>query len=257
MTNNGTIQCDGSCSASTPSDSLCAKPDLTVDSASADERNYDKVTGEYENVDFEFNINNEGGTTTAYEGVNDVDWELTYEDKERSAPKQTTDDSTSPISANDDRFVEANVSNVMFGVYSLENRVDQNNKISETNDDNNSNSSTVILEPQDPDMDLSVSSQIVRSGDTATIEWDTNATYPMDCTLNGPGIDGDTSTPGNQPIDFTSPDSKEDSTDTTPRYNTSIYTLTCDVIYPGDYPKIDKTFSASTQVEVIPRLEEI
>jgi len=67
----------------------------------------------------------------------------------------------------------------------------------------------------------------------------------MNCTLSGPGIPTQSFDPSVAGTTGT--------VTTSDRFNTSIYTLSCDVIYPG----ISAIFNAATRVEVIPRLEEI
>lgn len=222
------------------------KPDLIVEDLNSNTGSYNEVTGEYSNVDFLFRIRNIGATTTAYEGESSVEWDMEYSESVWPTA-DTLDGSTPAIDDGASRQVTADAGTLMFGIYTFSAEADRPDDIDEEVEGNNTGGpATVTLYPQDPSMVLTtVSSQIVRSGERAEIRWDTVAEYPMDCTISGPGLTTQTfdpSTAGTSGSELTSE-----------RYNTSIYTMTCDVDYPG----IDRTFNASTRVEVIPRLEEI
>jgi len=230
----------GSCRIPSPD-----KPDLVVQSLDISTGSYNVRTGQYSNVDFDFRLRNIGATTTAFEGETSVEWDLDYADDER--PTNGSDNGSTPaINNGSQRTVSAGIGTLMFGTYTATAEADPSDDIDEEVEGNNVMTVTRTILPQDPSMVLStLNSQIVRSGEPAVIQWDTVAEYPMNCTLSGPGIPTQSFDPSVAGTTGT--------VTTSDRFNTSIYTLSCDVIYPG----ISAIFNAATRVEVIPRLEEI
>jgi hypothetical protein len=127
-------------------------------------------------------------------------------------------------------------------------RIDATNQVAEA--DESDNEPTILLPNGVPVivMDLTLDpSDLVRGGDNVRIEWDTNATFPMTCTLNGPAIQE----PGGS-VTF-NPNSAGATGNTTagPILNKSQYTLTC------TEPITSAVFTASASVETTGFVEEI
>lgn len=122
--------------------------------------------------------------------------------------------------------------------------VDSANDVAESNEGNNEDTRNVAQVPPDIDMDLTIDpADLVRGGEDAVLEWDTNAAFPMTCTLSGPAlatitfdpsVDGPTGTAVAGPITAK-----------------SVYTLTC------IEPNTSTTYTASVSVETTGSVEEI
>ena len=204
---------------------------------------------------------NTGATTTAYLGESTVQWELTYEDRGRPSTA-SINGLVSAVDAGANPFISANVGPLPFGIYNLDIIADPNNEIIESNEANNAAdpAPTITLLPQDPNMELTTPSRVVRRGEPVTIEWDTVAEYPMECTLRGPGLLPPGVTHPTTTYAFSVPSDSE-MINTTPQLNAGVYTLACEVVYDfsadSTVTKNDYTFETSLRVEVVPGFEEI
>lgn len=77
---------------------------------------------------------------------------------------------------------------VPFGTYTYGVKVDYLNTVTpESDETDNDLSTTVTLLPPTPPMVLLATPNLVRTGETSTLEWKTIATYPMGCKITGPG----------------------------------------------------------------------
>ncbi len=99
-----------------------------------------------------------------------------------------------------------------------------------------------LLGPRDPGMELWLEPQIIRSGQRATVHWNTVAEYDLDCSLRGPGISVDNFNPAVQ--------GPTGNAETTERRNFSEYLLTC------RHEPSGSEFYANAELEVIPAIQE-
>jgi hypothetical protein len=99
-----------------------------------------------------------------------------------------------------------------------------------------------LLAPPDPNMELTVSSEFIRSGNTAEVTWNTIAEYELACTLRGPGIETITFNPA--------VDGPTGTVETEPLTSLANYLLTCRHETGAEY-------TADATVEVITTPVEI
>lgn len=115
-----------------------------------------------------------------------------------------------------------------------------------SNPANNNVCTTVTLPVPPPPMAISADRRVIRSGQTADITWTAHTSYPLSCTVLGPGgINNTFDASSNHP----SPVSIVQST--APLTNSGRYTLTC------NEPITNTTFTEAIVVEVVPEQEEI
>lgn len=125
-------------------------------------------------------------------------------------------------------------------------RIDATNQVAEADESTADNEITILLPDGVPSiiMDLTLDpSDLVRGGDNVLIEWDTNATFPMTCTLSGPTI-----TPYTFDPSLVGPTGSETAG---PILNKSQYTLEC------TEPITGAVFSESASIETTGFVEEI
>lgn len=202
----------------------------------------DRGNGRYGAMRFPMSLQNIG--TDISPENEPIAWRVEIDDQ-RTGVIDHTRQSTEQGSLEPDESTSAQTSlnNFLYGVYKVTAEVNQNRTIDEADFNNNIREREFVISPPDPQMTIWAESEIIRSGDTATIEWNTTATYPMDCEVVGPGVDH-TFDP--------SEDGTTGSLETTERINAAIYTVTC------NEPVTDTTFvSNELRVEVIPEIREI
>ena len=146
---------------------------------------------------------------------------------------------TAGIAGNDEGVTtEEAVSDVPFGPFSATITLDQPNAVTETNESDNTVTVTTTVSPPNPGLFITADRIQVRPGDSVTLEWGSTLSYPMNCTVEGPGVDIDPAAlPGNT---------------TTPGISAkSEYFLTC------IEPTTATEFNSSVTVETVGSVEEI
>lgn len=168
---------------------LCVdpRPNFTQPNVShTSSASFDPATGAYNYVDVTFQTQNNGrsstGRSAAYTVQFDRNNDGSYENTANgSLPALASGAYSSPATQ---RFT-----NVNFGTVRLRVAVDTNNDVTEVNEsDNERVVANITLPPPDPGLEIFPDRYQVRNGETVTISWDTNVTYPMECSVFGPGI---------------------------------------------------------------------
>ena len=111
---------------------------------------------------------------------------------------------TAGIAGNEEgSTIEEIISDVPFGPFSATITLDQPNTVIEANESDNTVTVTDTIDPPNPGLFITADRIQVRAGDPVMLEWGTTLSYPMNCTVEGPGIDidpaaltGNTTTPG-------------------------------------------------------------
>lgn len=202
---------------------------------------FNPATGVYNYVDVTFQTQNDGRSSTGASAAYDVQFDRnndgSYENTNSgSIPSLAAGAYSSPITQ---RF-----NSVSFGVIRLRVAVDTSNAIAEVNEsDNERVLANITLPPPDPGLEITPDRYQVRNGETVTLSWDTTATYPMQCSVFGPGIttiNFDPSVSGPTGSRVTSPIGAK-----------SEYTITC------REPITDTVFTERVTVETQGVIEEI
>jgi hypothetical protein len=147
---------------------------------------YDPATGVYNYLDVTFQTQNDGrsstGVSTAYQVQLDRNNDGVFESTNSgSMPSLNAGSYSTPITQ---RF-----NSVSFGTIDIRVAVDTGNAVVEVSEtDNERILQNITLPPPDPGLELLSDRYQVRNGETVTLNWDTNATYPMSCSVYGPGI---------------------------------------------------------------------
>lgn len=201
---------------------------------------FDSVTGNYE-LTLIFDIANIGSSDTP-EGRT-LQHKIKLENIEGgSSFNRERGINTNPIGAGDRVIVNERFSNVPVGTMILA-TITADKTVEQANLDNNVlERSFGLTRPPDPNMELTVSRNIIRSGNTVTISWDTRAEYELNCRLQGPGIDTYTFDPSDV--------GPTGSMETDPLTSFSNYLLTC------LHEATDTEFTADATVEVVPAPQE-
>ena len=131
------------------------------------------------------------------------------------------------------------ISNINLGTFSANLTVNQPQSVNEKTRSNNTVTVTGAVPPPNPGLFIRADRIQVRPGDTVQLTWGATNPYPMNCRVQGPGVD-------------------ETSTNTIPAGTAdpaisakSEYTITC------THPAATAPFSASVVVETIGVLEEV
>jgi hypothetical protein len=103
-----------------------------------------------------------------------------------------------------------------------------------------------IAVPDPGTIEITASSQLIRSGEDVLIEWTAHTAYPMDCTIFGPGF---TTVHTFDASDEPSPYSNSDTS--TNLESASLFTISCTEPSTGD------TFTDDVLVEVMPTFQEV
>lgn len=139
--------------------------------------------------------------------------------------------------------------NIPFGTHQLCAQVNldgsPNYPEASTNFANNENCTEITLPVPRPPMDINADREVIRSGQTANINWSVNVTYRLNCTVRGAG--------GlNQSFDTISTGSGH-----TDSYTTNPLTSTSEFVFTCTEPITNTTFTENVVVEVVPDFEEI
>lgn len=240
---NTTIACAGIGAWDSVS-GLCVdpRPNLTQPNIShVPSAAFDPATGAYSYVDVTFQTQNDGrsstGVTSAY---------VVQLDRNNDGSYDSTNSGTLPTLASGAYSTPTTqrFNNVSFGAIRLRVAVDTGNAITEVNEaDNERVLANITLPPPDPGLEIISDRYQVRNGETVVISWDTNVTYPMQCSIFGPGIttvNFDPSVAGATGTQVTGPIGAK-----------SEFTITC------REPITDTTFTKKISVETQGTIEEI
>lgn len=168
---------------------LCVdpRPNFTRPNVSyAPSTSFDPATGVYDYVDVTFQTQNNGRSPTGSSATYDVRF-----DRNNDGVYENTNSGTIPSLAAGayaspivQRFNSVSFGRVRFHVV-----IDTGNAVSEVNEsDNERGLSNIMLPPPNPGITITPDRYQVRNGETVTISWDTMVTYPMQCSVFGPGI---------------------------------------------------------------------
>jgi hypothetical protein len=140
---------------------------------------FDPTTGNYNNVRLNFNTENIGISST----IVNPSYRMEY------LGSQTSPASIGILDAGDTSAnLSQSFSDVPFGNFEVTVRVDTADQVDESNESNNEERYQVSLDAPDPELSLVVDPEILRTGESTTLSWDTSATYPLECTVEGPGM---------------------------------------------------------------------
>jgi hypothetical protein len=215
------------------------QPDVTYTPSTT----FDPVTGVYSYVDVTFQAQNDGasGIGSASDGVTyqvqlDREQDGTYDD--------TINDTFSGLDPGEySGHITERFNNVSYDNIRIRVMVDSEADFAESNENDNERILDVTLASPNPAPELTADRLQVRNGEVVTLTWDVNATYPMNCSVYGPGtgpvtfdpsIGGATGSVVSQPINAKSE-----------------YTLSC------TEPITDTTFTDTVIVETQGKIEEV
>jgi hypothetical protein len=200
---------------------------------------YDPATGNYTYVDVTVVVEN---SSTAITDTFTVTVEMDSDGNGVYESSQTYFLNGLGSNATDNQIRRFN--NVPFGTAVVRATVDSGTDVTESNESDNEDTRNIAQVPPDIEMDLMIDpADLVRGGEDATLDWDTNATFPMTCTLSGPALTTVTFDP--------STDGSTGSAVAGPITSKSVYTLAC------TEPVTSTTYSASVSVETTGSVEEI
>jgi len=176
---------------------------------------FDPVTGAYDYVIVNFSMRNGGGSSSL------VPVTYRFEYDPGSGFVATPDGDVGVLTAGQtSSAAQRSISNVPFGIVPIRITADYGNTITESNETDNILPTTITIPPPPPNLELAVNpGLVVRPGDSVSILWDVNATYPMTCTVTGPAFTTVTFDP--------STDGPTGSAPAGPITSQSNYTLTC------------------------------
>ena len=197
---------------------------------------FDPSTGNYDSVTVSGAIRNLSGSVAAPSRLR---WRL----NSVSAGSQTSFANINSLPVGGDSSQSHVFFNVPFGANQFSLAADIDDSVRESNEGDNAFSTTNTLPPPPPDLELTADEKLVRSGNSTTVRWNTNVTYPMDCRLSGPGV----------PLTQFDPSvsGATGSVLTGALDATSVYELTC------NEPTSNTNFSTSTTVENLGSVEEV
>lgn len=219
--------------------------------------------GSYENVPLQIRITNEGWNqdqTVLYEyAITDT----------TPAPGRSGSESgsatTTSFSAGEVRDLSHTLSDdIFYGVYTVRAEVNPvrggTRPIEESDYSNNEMvRDEYVVFPPDPNLELEFTNGFVRQGDPAEMRWSRDTTYPMECTLRGPGLLPDEADPESVTDEISFGDTDTSGTvRTIPRINSARYEITCLEPYThtasgGDNRSV---FVQEELLEVIPGIQE-
>lgn len=196
------------------------------------------VTGVYDYLDVFLQTNNDGGSNTKTNSMHSIDLDTNND----STYDTNLSGSLGLIAVGSPVNRTERFTGVKFGPINARATVDSTSAVAETNEGDNVGTLSVTILPPDPRITI-VSDRIqVRRGETATLNWNTTATYRMNCTVAGPGV--------TEPFD-PSVNGPTGSRVTQPINAKSVYTLTC------VEPITNTTFKSEVTVETVGEVEEI
>lgn len=146
---------------------------------------FDPATGAYTFVNVSISIvNGATPTTIPFDTIIEIDRDGDGAYEEQLSPIALNGLSGTAPS------MQRQFTNIPFGTSQVRARVDTGSDVLESNEtDNTSVPLSVANTPPPIDMTLTIDpSDIVRGGENATLNYDTNATFPMDCSLSGPAL---------------------------------------------------------------------
>ena len=146
---------------------------FTVTSATG----FDSVTGIYSSVTISGRVTNVGEDSTA---ASEYRLDL-------NTTGVTNTGTTPALAFGATELASATYTDVQFGTLSLTLEADTANTVAESNESDNTITSSVALPPPTPNMTLTTPQSVI-NGSSALIEWDTDASYSMSCTVAGAGI---------------------------------------------------------------------
>ena len=204
---------------------------------------FNQATGAFNYVDVTFQTQNNGQGPTGASAAYDVQL-----DRNNDGSYDTTNNGSIPSLAVGaySAAVTQRFNNVSLGTIRLRVAVDTTNAIAEVNESDNERIITnITLPPPNPNLEINLDRYQVRTGETVTITWNTNATYAMNCRVFGPGI-----------VTYTFDPSINGSTAGSPRVSAPInakstFTLSC------VEPITNTPFSDTATVEAQGVLEEL
>jgi hypothetical protein len=200
---------------------------------------YDPVTGRYDSVTIIFQTTNNGGSPTRA----DADYQVRF-DRDNNGYDQTESGSLGILNVGQGVNRTEVFTDVAFSGNRVEVTVDSSNAVTESNESDNQRVLDMTIPPPNPNLEITVSRQVVRSGETVNISWNTRATYPMNCSVFGPGI--------NPTINFNPSVAGPTGTRQSAPINAkSEFTLRC------TEPTTNTTWTDIATVEIVGSLEEI
>ncbi len=199
----------------------------------------DPITGDYDSVEVRFQTGNDGGSDTGTTITYIVEIDYGNDGSYDVSQTGTISSIASGGSVNGSEIF----TDVPFGNNTIRVTIDTNDDVSEVNETDNSRTLGATLVPVAPNFTVTVSPNIVREGQTATVTWDTEVLYPLNCSISGPALTTHSFDPsvngstGNRTTGLLSSKSE--------------YTLSC------TEPITNTTFTESASVDIIPNAEEI
>lgn len=205
---------------------------------------FDPTTGEYDTAQVIFSVRN-GGESATGPFTN----RFRFDERDNGSFDVTQD---FPVTNLNSGQTSANqtitLSDVLYGPHRLRVIAEHGNAVPETDETDNVRTITVTLPPPDPGFGTSptigiwADRTILRPEETTTVYWNTNVSYPMNCTVAGPGFtrsfDPSVAGPTGSEV-------------TLPSVSTQVYTLRC------VEPITNTTFSEDVRIESVGVVEEI
>lgn len=200
---------------------------------------FDATTGVYNSLFVQYSIKNDGEIAVGH-FVNHIKLDRggdgTYED--------AVDHNTAGLAAGSDSPLSPVLLavNVPFGQYVVHLKADSDDVVAEGNEHDNEMTYALNVPVPDIAVELHANPSLLRSGESVTLNWNTHATFPMNCVVLGPKVSYsfDPSTSG-----------ASGSRVVTGITSKSEFMLTC------TEPKTNTVFTDSDWVEVVPTIQEI
>ena len=199
----------------------------------------DPVTGNYDSLEVRFQTGNNGGSDT-----NATITYLVEIDYGNNGSYDVSDTGTITNLVPGGNYNGFEIfTNVPFGNNTIRVTIDSNDDVNEVDETDNSRTLGATIAPAAPNFTLTVSPNIVREGQTATINWDTEVSYPLNCTVSGPALTTHSFNPNVN--------------GTTGNRTTGLLSSKSEYLLSCTEPITNTTFTESASVEIIPNAEEI
>lgn len=200
---------------------------------------FDTATGVYDSLFVQYSVQNAGETAAGAF----VD-QIKLDRGANGSYEERIDVSVEELAAGADTPVQSLLLavDVPFGSHQVFLKTDVFDAVTESDEGDNEKVLLLSVPVPDPNIELSASPSLIRSGGSVTVSWDTKVTFPMDCEVRGPKLthDFDPRVAG-----------AEDSRIVSGITAKSEYHIQC------TEPSTGTTFTDTAWVEVLPTIQEI
>lgn len=201
---------------------------------------FNLATGNYDKLYVQYSIRNDGKTDAGsflnrikLDRGNDSIYDESVNDSIDTGLAAETDSPLSPILL---------ALNVPFGTHRVYIGADVLDTIEEGDEDDNEDTLLLTVPVPNPHLELTADPTFIRSGQSTTLTWDINVTFPMDCRLRGPKVSRDIDPSSDGP---------------TGMLTVTALTAKSEFMLQCAEPTTGTVFTVSDTVEVLPTIQEI